>query len=315
MGQPAARVSDMHTCPMQTPIFIGTIPHVGGPILPPGVPVVLIGGLPAAVLSNMCLCVGPPDMIIKGSAGVFIGGLPAARMGDNTAHGGVIVGGFPTVLIGEVGGGGSASPFGDFPITVEPQSLLDMVLGVPPVIKYGEIRIVGDPNDPSFQGKALQDLIALNGTPTGHNLLQSLNDSGKKVSVEHTTEGNATSFNPSANRKADGTPGTPMESVVVSYNPDSPTSSPNPTQPWQTRPPAIGLGHELIHADHGVHGTFYPNTDANDSKPNPDGSATAPQMDLDELHTAGIPPHDKDDFNENKLRKEWNPPQPERKWY
>ncbi len=93
---PAARITDMHTCPMVT----GVVPHVGGPILPPGAPNVLIGGLPAATLGNPVVCVGPPDTIIKGSATVLIGGKPAARMGDNTAHGGVIVLGFPTVLIG-----------------------------------------------------------------------------------------------------------------------------------------------------------------------------------------------------------------------
>ncbi len=93
---PAARVGDMHTCPMSD----GPKPHVGGPILPPGVPTVLIGGMPAAVVSTMATCVGPPDSIIKGSATVLIGGLPAARMGDSTAHGGVIVLGFPQVDIG-----------------------------------------------------------------------------------------------------------------------------------------------------------------------------------------------------------------------
>jgi len=96
---PAARVGDMHTCPMQTP---GTppIPHVGGPILPPGVPTVLIGGVPAAVVGTMCTCTGPPDTIVKGSATVMIQGRPAARLGDLTAHGGAIVAGCPTVLIG-----------------------------------------------------------------------------------------------------------------------------------------------------------------------------------------------------------------------
>ena len=67
---PAARVSDMHTCPMQTPAFPSPIPHVGGPILPPGCPTVLIGGK------------------------------PAARMGDSTAHGGMVAAGCPTVQIG-----------------------------------------------------------------------------------------------------------------------------------------------------------------------------------------------------------------------
>jgi uncharacterized Zn-binding protein involved in type VI secretion len=78
----------------------GLVPHVGGPILPPGAPTVLIGGLPAATLGDIVTCVGPPDTIIKGSATVLIGGKPAARMGDNTAHGGVIVLGLPTVMIG-----------------------------------------------------------------------------------------------------------------------------------------------------------------------------------------------------------------------
>ena len=104
MGKPAARVGDMHVCPMATP---GTppIPHVGGPIMPPGVPTVLIGGMPAATLGNMATCVGPPDSIILGSTGVMIGGAPAARMGDQCAHGGTIVIGCPTVLIGESSGG------------------------------------------------------------------------------------------------------------------------------------------------------------------------------------------------------------------
>jgi uncharacterized Zn-binding protein involved in type VI secretion len=92
---PAARITDMHTCPM----FNGPVPHVGGPILPPGVPTVLIGGLPAAVVGGMCTCVGPPDVIAMGSMKVMIGGRPAARMGDTTAHGGVIVLGYPTVMI------------------------------------------------------------------------------------------------------------------------------------------------------------------------------------------------------------------------
>ncbi|MFO7683681.1 MAG: PAAR domain-containing protein [Chloroflexota bacterium] len=96
MSQPAARLTDMHTCPMVT----GVVPHVGGPILGPGAPTVLIAGLPAAVLGDSVTCVGPPDTIIKGSATVLIGGKPAARMGDSTAHGGVIVLGAPTVLIG-----------------------------------------------------------------------------------------------------------------------------------------------------------------------------------------------------------------------
>jgi len=99
MGKPAARITDMHTCPMQSPA-IPPVPHVGGPITGPGVATVLIGKMPAAVLGDMAVCVGPPDSIVSGSATVMIGGKPAARMGDSTAHGGSIVIGFPTVLIG-----------------------------------------------------------------------------------------------------------------------------------------------------------------------------------------------------------------------
>lgn len=108
MGQPAARLTDMHVCPMQTP---GTppIPHVGGPIVGPGCPTVLIGNMPAAVVGDSCICVGPPDSIIKGSSTVLIGGKPAARMGDTTSHGGSIVLGFPTVLIGDAGSGGGGA--------------------------------------------------------------------------------------------------------------------------------------------------------------------------------------------------------------
>ncbi len=95
----AARVSDMHQCPMQTP---GTppIPHVGGPILPSGPPTVLIANMPAATVGCSCVCVGPPDSIVMSSMTVTINGQPAARMGDSTAHGGSIVAGCPTVQIG-----------------------------------------------------------------------------------------------------------------------------------------------------------------------------------------------------------------------
>jgi len=97
--RPAARVSDMHVCPMVTP-GVPPIPHVGGPVLPPGMVTVLIASLPAARATDMCVCVGPPDVIAMGSTTVLIGNLPAARMGDVTAHGGTIVAGAPTVLIG-----------------------------------------------------------------------------------------------------------------------------------------------------------------------------------------------------------------------
>lgn len=96
MSKPAARIGDMHACPLTT----GVVPHVGGPLLPPGEPTVFIAGAPAARVGDMATCTGPPDSIVMGSSTVFIGGMPAARMGDQTAHGGSIVAGTATVLIG-----------------------------------------------------------------------------------------------------------------------------------------------------------------------------------------------------------------------
>lgn len=99
---PASRLGDMHTCPLVNP---GPVPHVGGPILPPCMPTVLIGSMPAARVGDMCLCTGPPDVIAMGSPTVLIGNMMAARIGDPTVHGGVIVQGLPTVMIGVVGMG------------------------------------------------------------------------------------------------------------------------------------------------------------------------------------------------------------------
>jgi uncharacterized Zn-binding protein involved in type VI secretion len=96
MGQPAARITDMHVCPMVT----GVVPHVGGPILPPGAITVLIGGLPAARVGDQATCVGPPDVIVLGSFTVLTMKQPQARLGDTTAHGGNIVLGCFTVLVG-----------------------------------------------------------------------------------------------------------------------------------------------------------------------------------------------------------------------
>ncbi len=93
---PAARMTDMHTCPLATP---GGTPHVGGPILS-GAATVKIGGLPAARVLDLASCAGPPDLLSQGSGTVTIEGRPAVRLGDLTAHGGTVIGGLPTVLIG-----------------------------------------------------------------------------------------------------------------------------------------------------------------------------------------------------------------------
>lgn len=92
---PAARITDLHTCPMVN----GIVPHVGGPINV-GHPNTIIGGMPAARIGDMAVCVGPPDTIATGSGTVIIGYMPAARLGDSTVHGGTIVMGHPTTMIG-----------------------------------------------------------------------------------------------------------------------------------------------------------------------------------------------------------------------
>lgn len=99
MAFPAARIGDLHLCPMLSPA-VPPIPHVGGPILPPGVPTVLIGLLPAATIGSLAVCIGPPDTIIGGSSNVLIANRPAARMSDSCSHGGTIIAGQFTVLIG-----------------------------------------------------------------------------------------------------------------------------------------------------------------------------------------------------------------------
>lgn len=94
--KPIATVGSMHTCPMCT----GTTPHVGGPIIGPGIPTVLVNNKPVAVVGDQCACSGPPDVIAQGASNVFIGGKPVASVGDMTAHGGMITEGSPNVFIG-----------------------------------------------------------------------------------------------------------------------------------------------------------------------------------------------------------------------
>lgn len=159
---PAARVGDMHTCPMVT----GVVPHVGGPIMPPGAPTVLTGGQPQARISDMCTCVGPPDVILKGSPTVLVSGLPAARMGDITAHGGVIVLGFPTVMIGEAGGGGGGGGGGGalVPRTAAPGKTGDASGNAQYTAQVDVLTTSKAFAQPEAQAKTLQD-AARQGTP------------------------------------------------------------------------------------------------------------------------------------------------------
>lgn len=98
MGFPASRITDMHICPMITPAVV-PIPHVGGPIIGPGAITVITMGMVQSHITDMCVCVGPPDIVLQGSPTVLAGGLPATRITSQTAHGGIVILGAPTVLI------------------------------------------------------------------------------------------------------------------------------------------------------------------------------------------------------------------------
>jgi uncharacterized Zn-binding protein involved in type VI secretion len=109
---PAAKLNDMHLCPMQTPAVV-PIPHVGGPVLGPGIPTVLFEGQPAIVVGDACICVGPPDFVQNGSSGVTAMGRAVARLGDPTQHGGALMGpGCLTVIVGEIGSANTKSLMG-----------------------------------------------------------------------------------------------------------------------------------------------------------------------------------------------------------
>ncbi len=96
MPGPIATLGSMHVCPMVN----GTVPHVGGPVTGPGTPNILVNNKPAAVMGDMCVCTGPPDVIAQGAPSVFFNGVPVVCLGDMTAHGGAITVGEPNVIVG-----------------------------------------------------------------------------------------------------------------------------------------------------------------------------------------------------------------------
>lgn len=224
MGQPASRIGDMHTCPMVTP---GTppVPHVGGPVTGPGVPTVLVGGSPQAVVGDLCTCVGPPDSIVKGELSCIVAGRPAARMGDNTAHGGVLVMGLPTVLIG----------------------MSAAMAYVNTLIANGTITLTGTQD---FQDTVTQDLTTIAGTDSGRATLEEIEQSGQNVEIsdwDPARPGNMAGPNsrdayPPPHGSGNGT------GTRIWYNPNQPNRPPG-------SPAVAGLNHELGHASHNATGT------------------------------------------------------------
>ena len=309
VGFPAARLTDLHICPM----FTVLVPHVGGPIAGPGAPTVLIGKLPAARVTDMCVCVGPPDMIAKGSATVLTMKLPQARVLDNCVHGGMIVLGCFTVLVGDgAGGGGGGGGAG--------AALLAKILS-----GKSNIKIEGTPE---FQLKTMMALAKLAATPSGLALLQSLEASGQTVTIKQTTDANgycsATNWPQNGNL---GKPGTGSGSTVE-WNPEF--NDLGQGQPWSKTDPAIILGHELVHANHNAYGQSQIDPEPDPGNPGQSRDKPQPYTGLDgnthnapveEQNTAGVGTNSGFGPSENDLRREMDerglsdPKAGQRQWY
>ena len=288
VGLPAARLTDLHVCP------ICIVPAL---IIPPTATTVFIGGLLAARMGDMCMCVPPPpappippptDPIIFGSPTVMIEKKPAARMMDPTTKGGMIMPPCcPTVLIGPVGITPPAVPFPN----VWEETLADGST----VTHVGDnITIEGDK---AFRDRVVADLRKLDATPTGHRLMENLDNGPKHVTIVRTADGNECGNYPNPGGRfvnADGTPGAGTDSTV-SYNPDR-TQIGDGSEPWMNRPPEVGLAHELVHADDAANGRMDTGEDANGDRNR-------------ELQAVGLPPYQNKDPSENGIRRDmgWLP--------
>ena len=280
---PSARVGDLHTCPMVT----GLVAHVGGPILPPGDMTVLVGGLPAARIGDMCTCLGPPDTIALGSPTVMIGNRMAARQTDPTVHGGIIAVGYPTVLIGEFGSGSLGGGVGGLlaGLALAGVAALKRLLGLDyprqelgpdgkVVTRYNaSITIKGSPE---YQAAVVADLDRLAATETGRKIIEEMGDTGHSLTIEPIPPGSdqsngfcdyadpADAVPGKGLPNADGTPGTGADGVIQ-YNPSATSEYTGEDGNTYTMEPNETLGHEMIHAVHQGQG----NDLMNEGKPSP----------------------------------------------
>ncbi len=281
-GKPAARVADMHTCPMVT----GVVPHVGGPIIPPCVPTVLVGSMPQATVGDMAICVGPPDVIIPPAAITVLVGTGGGAGGGGGGGLAGVVGGIAGAILAVI------SP-------PNPRAVLQPDGSV--VTEYSEGIVIE--GTPEYQAKVVAALDRLNQTETGKGLIESIGDSGKKVTIIAPDPGKgntefAANWNDGLYDFTNDKPG-PGSDSTVKFNPDRNKLN---GEDWMTRDPAIGLGHELIHAHHDANGT----TDGRDNVAYKDAdnkNQTAPGY---EVQTVGLGPHKDEPYTENKLRKDFD---------
>ncbi|POF29700.1 M91 family zinc metallopeptidase [Roseibium marinum] len=307
MGFPAARISDMHTCPM----CMG----VPAPIVWKGAYTVLTGKMPQARVTDMCVCVGPPppmggDPIVTGAWNVLVEKMPAARMTDLTLKGGAIVTGFPTVLIGMSGasGGGGGAGAGAGGAAGAAAGAGPGPVGttnVGPAIKVEGTE--------AFREKTVAALAKIAQTPSGAKMLNDLHKSGKTITIKETGGGNEVDgFTNAGTVDSSGNPGSGSDSTVH-YNPN--TTSLGSSDTWMTRPPEVGLAHEMIHAKHAAYGEIDVTEVDNDNQPDPSDPTKKSQIIKEEVKTAGIPPYDNEPYSENSIRDEWDPQQPQRTYY
>lgn len=175
---------------------------------------------------------------------------------------------------------------------------------------YGKAILIE--GDDAFRQKTVASLDQIAATPSGEDLLTSIERSGKTVTIAETSGGNSVSdFSNDAFVKSGGKAGAGSD-CTVNYNPNRVSIGPDP---WENRPPAIGLAHELVHAEHATHGTIDVAEVQNDHKPDPANPKAYAYTMKEEARTTGIPPHDDGKFSENKIRSEWTPAQPTRPWY
>lgn len=241
----------------------GPKPHVGGPILPPCFPRVLIGNLPSARTTDKALCIGPVDTIVTGSPTVHIGGRKlCARIGDKTAHGGVIVQGLPTVLVGN----------GTFPFAISQLPSGDIKVGNHLIVK----------GTPEFQATVLADLATIAQTPAsadgrrpaGLQTLSNLDAGRHDVTIVETSRGNACAYG-NATDAQNPAVGSGSE---VRYNPNR--EPPTHADPTVNRPADVGLHHELSHSDHMSQGTVDLSPATNPNNPHVEEQNTINQDNL-----------------------------------
>ncbi|MBB5690654.1 hypothetical protein GXW77_09050 [Roseomonas alkaliterrae] len=211
---PAARVTDMHLCPMASPA-VPPVPHVGGPILPPCAPTVLIGSLFSARILDMAMCVGPPDAIAQGAATVLVMNMPASRILDSTSHGGKIIMGCFTVLIGG---------------------------------KTATIKV--DPNaDPAFLAQLRAALAQIFSTPSGREWLRQMSETGREITILQ--GGPGANFATPAN-SADASNGTGTNTTVT-WDPNT-TSLGGYSPAVSNCGSDVILFHEMVHGLHNAQG-------------------------------------------------------------